>query len=197
MNKYLVGLGIVFLQSFAVFASDDACTKCMAECPHESRDFKSCDRGCPEFCKGNRETEINQAINVLTEDEEAAVPAMLVEQVATAQNNKQNIKLLSVHQGGAANPYRLYLMIFDQFNDEQGDYGVFKSFSMGQYFSGLPSNLALKYDPKTQTGVIAFDAAYNPAPDFNKQAKVSAKINFKYLERVLSTDLDAELVKKK
>ena len=28
------------------------CTACMAECPHQTRDLKQCDQGCPKYCAG-------------------------------------------------------------------------------------------------------------------------------------------------
>lgn len=31
-------------------AEEPACKQCMAECPHNTKDIKDCDRGCPDVC---------------------------------------------------------------------------------------------------------------------------------------------------
>jgi hypothetical protein len=36
--------------SVSAYAAE-SCEKCMARCPHLTRDIRDCDRGCPEVCK--------------------------------------------------------------------------------------------------------------------------------------------------
>jgi|GEM_PF-4648988 len=38
-------IGVNFAQ-----AETQACKQCMSKCPHQTRDIKACDRGCPEEC---------------------------------------------------------------------------------------------------------------------------------------------------
>ena len=41
-------LGLFSLNSFAEIPS--GCRECLSECPHQTRDINSCDRGCPGVC---------------------------------------------------------------------------------------------------------------------------------------------------
>ncbi|RYZ99742.1 MAG: hypothetical protein EOP11_19110 [Proteobacteria bacterium] len=48
--KQIVFLIFTMMLSFSAYAAE-TCVKCMARCPHLTRDIKDCDRGCPEVCE--------------------------------------------------------------------------------------------------------------------------------------------------
>lgn len=65
----IIAIAFFFVSISAFSSVSSGCKQCMAECPHMTRDLKSCDRGCPDSCtkseldelKGNQQAKKNDA----------------------------------------------------------------------------------------------------------------------------------------
>jgi len=58
--KILLTMLATFFLTFAAYAAE-TCDKCMARCPHETKDIRDCDRGCPAVCKKEEAAAIRNA----------------------------------------------------------------------------------------------------------------------------------------
>jgi hypothetical protein len=59
MRAVLLSL-FILLTPVISFASQE-CSACMAECPHDTREMRACDRGCPKVCTKAQVTKIKKA----------------------------------------------------------------------------------------------------------------------------------------
>ena len=119
-----------------------------------------------------RPTEI---LKKLSEEETSAIPAILVENVVSAFDERSevevNASLITVASGPIYAPYTTYLKVFDPIPQSGGKTRTFKVFMLPNHLNSWPKQMKIDYARSGKTIFVGFDATYFDSVDANQEAK--------------------------
>lgn len=105
-----------------------------------------------------------EIIKQMTNDEIAAIPAVLVENVVEAADQRGEMEaraaILTVYSGPIVAPFTAYVKVFDPIPQEGGDYGSFKVFKIPRMLNDWPKQLKVQYARNGKAIYVGFNSNF-------------------------------------